>query len=68
MHMCAFPTFMDGACARVPYVVIAHLDYIIGYIVFELLEMLFSVILVHGWTHSCLKMIDSCNHLRMIFQ
>jgi hypothetical protein len=39
--MCAFIVFLDGACARVPCVVIVHLDFITGCIVLDLLEMIF---------------------------
>jgi hypothetical protein len=42
MHMCAFLAFLDGACARAPCVVIAHIDFITGCIVLDLLEMIFG--------------------------
>jgi hypothetical protein len=65
MHMCTFLAFLDGACVRAPCVVLAHDDFITGCIVLDLLEM-------HFWSMSklmgVLKMLDSCNHLRMKFQ
>jgi hypothetical protein len=42
MCMCTFPVFLDGACACTPSVVIAHLNFITGCIVLDLLEMLFG--------------------------
>jgi hypothetical protein len=40
--MCAFPAFLDGACACAPCIVIAHPDFITGCIVLDLLEMIFG--------------------------
>ena len=39
--MCVFPGFLDGASVHTLCVVIAHLDFITGCIVLDLLEMFF---------------------------
>ena len=63
--MCAFLAFLDGACVRAPYVVLAHSDFIVGCIVLDILEM-------HFWSMSelmsVLMMLDSCNHFRTKYQ
>jgi hypothetical protein len=60
-----FRRYLTVARARAPCVVLAHADFIVGCIVLDLLEM-------HFWSMSelmsVLKMLDSCNHLRMKFQ
>ena len=60
-----FQHYLIVACAQVPYVVLAPTEFIIGFIVLDLLEMNF-------WSMSelmgVLKMLDSCNHLRTKFQ
>jgi hypothetical protein len=65
MRMYVFLAFMDGACAHAPCVVLAHADFITGCIVLDLLEMHFCSM---SELMGVLKMLHSCNHLRMKFQ
>jgi len=46
VHMCAFTVFLDGACVCAPCIVTMHPDFITGFIVLDLLEMLFG----HFWS------------------
>ena len=60
-----FRCYLAITCALAPYVVLAHVDFIVDCIVLGLLEM-------HFWSMGelicVLKMLDSGNHLQMKFR